>query len=194
MANRPTRSINALEIMSQLYVGDYFGDTLHFSSEEHILFRLLLLHLWLADDIPKTDRAWASTANLKAADWRAVRPMLWPPLMIAIASITTWKKAIRAYDGARLPPAEWHIVRSIVLERDGYACAYCGSAKNLHVDHIASVVRGGSNAFENLASSCAPCNLSKGQKHPDEWRITVREKEPSPSRSWKQRIKSLIQG
>ncbi|MBA3833743.1 MAG: HNH endonuclease [Chthoniobacterales bacterium] len=99
-----------------------------------------------------------------------MRATIWPLLAVAITHIGDWKKAIRAYDGRRLPPAEWYIVRSIVLERDGYSCAYCGSDANLHIDHVIPLARGGSNTFDNLVTSCGPCNQSKGTKLLAEWK------------------------
>lgn len=110
-----------MEVPSQLYIGDYFADTLHFAANEHSAFGALLLHLWLA-----------------GAECDAV------------------KIALRAHDGKRLPPAEWHIVRAIVLVRDNQTCAYCSSEGACHVDHIIAVSRGGSNTFENLTTSCDP--------------------------------------
>ena len=50
------------------------------------------------------------------------------------------------------------------MERDRYACTYCGSDKQLEADHILPLSRGGSNAFVNLATACWSCNLSKGSK------------------------------
>jgi len=162
------RSIAPLEIFSELYIGDYFGDTLEFSSEEHAAFRLLLLHTWLTD--AREDRPdLAATARVNPNKWQTMASAIGPVLSIATANITKWKAVLRAYDGMRLPPAEWHIVRTITLERDGYICQYCGSPKRLHVDHKIPLARGGSNAFENLVTSCGPCNQSKGSKLPEDW-------------------------
>ena len=69
----------------------------------------------------------------------------------------------------RLPPEDWYIVRTITLERDGYRCQYCGSARRLHVDHKIPLIRGGSNGFENLVTSCGPFNQSKGPKMLGDW-------------------------
>ena len=83
------------------------------------------------------------------------------------------RKHIRAFDGRRLPPDDWHIVRSIVLERDGYVCTYCGADKQLEGDHILPLSRGGSNALNNLTTACRACNLSKGPKTAKEWRARI---------------------
>src|SRR6187200_3163798 len=82
---------------------------------------------------------------------------------------------IRTFDGQRLPSADWHIVRSIVMERDRYACPYCGSDKQLEADHILPLSRGSSNDFVNLATACRSCNLSKGSKAVENWSGPERE-------------------
>jgi hypothetical protein len=112
----------------------------------------------------------ASVAGLTKAEWQAIKPSV-PPLLRGVQPhIAASLKHIRLFDGQRLPSEDWHIVRSIVLERDGHACTYCGSDKRLEGDHIVPLSRGGSNAFVNLATACRPCNLSKGSKTVEEWR------------------------
>lgn len=69
----------------------------------------------------------------------------------------------------RLPYREWKIVRERILERDRYVCAYCGDEADC-VDHILALIRGGTNADNNLAACCSPCNWSKGGKLLSEWR------------------------
>lgn len=54
-------------------------------------------------------------------------------------------------------------------------CAYCGIPiyadipKDVHVDHMHPLSRGGANSPDNLALSCQPCNQSKGSKTVAEW-------------------------
>lgn len=59
------------------------------------------------------------------------------------------------------------------IEQDG-KCAYCKCELNgkFHIDHIQPLARGGTNYPDNLACSCAECNLSKGAKTIDEWAAT----------------------
>ncbi len=63
-----------------------------------------------------------------------------------------------------LPPA----VREYVFERDRYQCQGCHkidiSAKDLQVDHIQPLAKGGSNDFSNLQTLCSRCNLQKSDK------------------------------
>lgn len=159
--------IKPLEIFSELYVGDYFSDTLDFSMEDHAAFRLLLLHAWLNGVAVSDDLA--AIAQVGPERWHTVAATILPLLLPAITNIEIWKAALLAYDGLRLSPADWHIVRSIVLERDDYVCQYCGCDKRLHVDHKVPLAKGGSNAFDNLVTCCGPCNQSKGAKLLGDW-------------------------
>jgi len=67
------------------------------------------------------------------------------------------------------PPLSIKFKRTI-LERDDYACQYCGAKGPnviLHVDHVIPIAGGGSNDSTNLATACRGCNLSKGSRMPD---------------------------
>lgn len=58
-----------------------------------------------------------------------------------------------------LTPAQ----REAVFERDNRECLYCGSPAE-HVDHIVPCSWAPDDSMENLASSCAFCNLVCGNK------------------------------
>jgi hypothetical protein len=103
--------------------------------------------------------------------WQTIKPSVLPLLRGVEPAIAKSLKQIRTFDGQRLPADVWQIVRSIVLERDGNACTYCGTDKQLEGDHVVPLSRGGSNVFANLATACRRCNLSKGSKTADEWRV-----------------------
>ena len=59
-------------------------------------------------------------------------------------------------------------VRFAVLQRDGFACRYCGSRppyQELQVDHVVSVSSGGRLLeLDNLITACARCNNGKGSQ------------------------------
>ena len=58
-------------------------------------------------------------------------------------------------------------LRFDIFKRDGFTCQYCGEQPPgvvLHIDHILPVVEGGNNRDANLVTSCAACNMGKGQK------------------------------
>ena len=110
----------------------------------------------------------AKVAGLTKDERQAIKPSVLPLLRGVQPKIAESLKHIRTFDGQRLPSAAWHLVRSIVMERDRYACTYCGSDKQLEGDHVLPLSRGGSNAFVNLTTACRPCNLSKGAKAVEE--------------------------
>lgn len=51
--------------------------------------------------------------------------------------------------------------RDIVLERDGYKCAWCERTLDLHIDHIIPVSKGGQNTLDNMQILCSTCNHLK---------------------------------
>lgn len=53
-------------------------------------------------------------------------------------------------------------VRKRIFDKHGKVCAACGSKKNIEIDHIIPVAKGGSNKDENLRPLCKTCNGSKG--------------------------------
>ena len=54
-------------------------------------------------------------------------------------------------------------------EVDG-ACYWCGGeTEDPHKDHILPLTRGGPHCDENVVTTCAQCNLTKGAKSPWAW-------------------------
>lgn len=51
-------------------------------------------------------------------------------------------------------------------------CVACGSTKNIQVDHIIPIARGGRHCVGNLQALCGSCNASKGAKLPIAWRTS----------------------
>ncbi len=52
-----------------------------------------------------------------------------------------------------------------------YACCYCGSVdKPLTQEHRIPISRGGHHEFGNVIPACGPCNSSKGNRLPGEWK------------------------
>jgi len=52
-----------------------------------------------------------------------------------------------------------------VMLRDNFRCQYCGidvTRSTATMDHVLPVSRGGPTTFENVVTSCGPCNTSKG--------------------------------
>ena len=58
--------------------------------------------------------------------------------------------------------------RDNIFKRDGYKCLYCGSKKDLTLDHVLPKARGGKTTWNNLATACKTCNSKKGDFMPEE--------------------------
>ena len=156
------------EPYAHLYIGDYFADTLELTVNQHRALRLLLLETWVRGFV--ANARMPTVARVDRSEWKAIKPVVLPLLANVRPRIAQSLEQLRRFDGQRLPPGDWDVIRSIIFERDGYTCTYCGSDKRLEGDHILPLSRGGSNAFENLVTACKPCNLAKGSKTPEEWR------------------------
>lgn len=60
----------------------------------------------------------------------------------------------------------------VILKAQSHRCVYCRAdlrKVKRHLDHIMPIALGGTDGRENLQYLCAPCNLSKGAKHPTEF-------------------------
>ena len=73
------------------------------------------------------------------------------------------------------------INRHRLFKRDNHECVYCGSKKNLTVDHIQPKSRGGENTWQNLITCCGTCNRAKGDKTPVEANMKLRYNPYEPS-------------
>lgn len=62
-------------------------------------------------------------------------------------------------------------VKRKVFDRDGRACAVCGSFEKLCIDHILPVSRGGFTILDNLQVLCEKCNLQKSNMTMEEFEI-----------------------
>jgi HNH endonuclease len=57
-----------------------------------------------------------------------------------------------------LKQQEYYELKTVVLDRDGWKCQYCGSSENLQVYHLLHRSRLGSDELENLMTLCANCH------------------------------------
>ena len=72
------------------------------------------------------------------------------------------------------------ISRRVLFARDGWKCVYCGTEGNrLTLDHVVPRSRGGASVWENVVTSCAPCNHRKGDRLLEETTMTL----PRPPRA-----------
>ena len=90
---------------------------------------------------------------------------------------------IRLVQYVRVPqPDKRKISRRALFARDGWSCVYCGtSGGRLTLDHVVPRSRGGGSVWENVVTACAPCNLRKGDKLPEEASMTMHRSPRAPS-------------
>ncbi|MFM9874451.1 MAG: HNH endonuclease [Fimbriimonadaceae bacterium] len=66
----------------------------------------------------------------------------------------------------RRPIPKLRLSRHSILARDNYECQYCGSTRDLTLDHVIPRWTGGPHTWENLVTCCRKCNLKKADKTP----------------------------
>jgi len=88
---------------------------------------------------------------------------------------------IRLLNYIKFRPKTIKVNRKRIFKRDGYACQYCGSKKNLTIDHVMPRSRGGLNSWKNMVTCCFRCNSYKGDKTPQEAGMTLKTKPYEPN-------------
>ena len=76
--------------------------------------------------------------------------------------------ALRQYVKPSQFPA---FTRFNVFLRDRFSCQYCGSPQSLTFDHVTPRRLGGKTSWENIVAACAPCNMKKGGRTPENARM-----------------------
>ena len=87
-----------------------------------------------------------------------------PSMKMLLPSVVS----LKTYIDQNRPPA---FTRYNVFLRDRFSCQYCGSPHDLTFDHVVPVSQGGRSTWQNILTACAPCNLRKGGKTPQQARM-----------------------
>ncbi len=74
--------------------------------------------------------------------------------------------------------------RANLFRRDRGACQYCGSSKQLTIDHVIPRSKGGKTSWTNLVTACNRCNVLKGDKPPEQVGMQLRVAPFTPSLSY----------
>ena len=98
--------------------------------------------------------------------------------------IETWDAELRGPSTSMLAPAVVRLKKGSVstkssvrfsrvnvFTRDKFRCQYCGekkTLKQLNYDHVIPRVQGGKTVWENIVTSCYPCNDRKGSRTPEQ--------------------------
>ncbi|MDQ3992431.1 MAG: HNH endonuclease [Actinomycetota bacterium] len=94
-----------------------------------------------------------------------------------------WPHVIRLLTYVRVPRMiQRKISRRALFARDDWRCVYCGDVGGrLTLDHVVPRSKGGDSVWENVVTSCAPCNLRKGDRLPEEAAMTLHAKPRPPA-------------
>lgn len=98
------------------------------------------------------------------AAYRAAKPEVWA------ASNARRRQRVRT----KSTPDERRLAASRRREIKSEPCVYCGADWG-HTDHIVPIAEGGRETADNLQSTCARCNLTKGVRS-HEWMLNWVEK------------------
>lgn len=74
-----------------------------------------------------------------------------------------------------------NLTRQNIFKRDGYECQYCGTRRDLTIDHVIPRAKGGTDSWMNLVTACKKCNAKKGDNTPDKANMPLRSKPYKPS-------------
>lgn len=102
------------------------------------------------------------------AEWAARRNIPgWtgkmPAVVRLVKPVSTFKKNVK-------------FSRINVLTRDNFRCQYCGAhkaMKDLNYDHVIPRVQGGKTVWDNIVTSCYPCNDKKAGRTPEQAKMKL---------------------
>jgi len=127
------------------------------------------LSLWSWQDAIKA--VFLERVNILEEYDRTVRS---PSFEMRLPSVVSLKTYIRP---ARNPA----FTRFNVFLRDRFECQYCGADEDLTFDHVIPRSRGGRTTWDNVVAACAPCNLLKGGRLPNQSGMVPRQRPHRPS-------------
>ncbi|WCL54973.1 HNH endonuclease [Gimibacter soli] len=99
-----------------------------------------------------------------------------PSTSLNLPSVIALKKYVR-------PPKFPAFTRFNVFLRDRFSCQYCGAIEDLTFDHVLPRRLGGRTSWTNITTACAPCNLAKGGRTPQEAHMIPHEWPVRPTNS-----------
>lgn len=130
----------------------------------------------------------ASYEPLHVCSWKRAIVLLLKGKAVTVEShepipdhVATLPSVIRMQYYIKMPHKQIPLTRKNLMHRDRYTCQYCGKmGSDLTIDHIYPRSRGGKDEWENVTVACLKCNVSKGNKTPEEAGLTLRSKPTRP--------------
>ena len=73
------------------------------------------------------------------------------------------------------------LTRFNIFKRDKHSCQYCGTRKDLTIDHVIPKSKGGKSSWTNLVTACKKCNTKKGDYSLDQVGLKLSNQPIKPS-------------
>jgi len=103
---------------------------------------------------------------------------------IKSASVSIKMPAVaRLVNAFKRPRKPVRFSRINIYSRDQWMCQYCNKrfvTAELTYDHVVPRSQGGGTTWENIASSCSPCNTRKGGRTPEQAGMRLKKKPVRP--------------
>lgn len=137
---------------------------------------LVLNQDWSPLAIARVPRALTLIGNGKAEVLEhGVAPITTPTCSVPRPSV------IRLITFVSRPRPHVRYTRQNLFKRDGFTCQYCFKrTKELTIDHVIPISRGGSDTWNNVVTSCRACNHRKGARTPQEAHMLLRTQPYEP--------------
>ena len=74
-----------------------------------------------------------------------------------------------------------NLTRQNIFKRDNNECQYCGTRRDLTLDHVIPSSKGGQHSWTNLVTACKKCNARKGDNTPEAAGMILKRKPYKPS-------------
>jgi 5-methylcytosine-specific restriction endonuclease McrA len=88
---------------------------------------------------------------------------------------------IRLLNFVKRPRPRVRYTRQNIFKRDGHQCQYCGGRpKELTVDHVLPLSRGGRDWWDNVVAACTRCNHKKAARTPEEAHMVLKTNPAEP--------------
>lgn len=74
-----------------------------------------------------------------------------------------------------------NLTRQNIFKRDNSECQYCGTRRDLTLDHVTPSSKGGQHSWTNLVTACKKCNAKKGNNTPEDAGMILKRRPYKPS-------------
>jgi len=99
----------------------------------------------------------------------------------SISESFPFPSVVRVKNYINIPHKGVVMSRHNIFKRDNCKCQYCGTSKDLTLDHVVPRSKGGKSTWTNLVTACKKCNSLKGDDSLERAGMTLQKKPTKPS-------------